>query len=50
MKLKKVFLAAVLSTLAVSLLSGCNNNNNQPSSTPKPQSSVPVDDEDEEII
>ena len=50
MKLKKVFLAAVLPTLAVSLLSGCNNNNNQPSSTPKPQSFVPVDDEDEEII
>ena len=50
MKLKKVFLAAVLPTLAVSLLSGCNNNNNQPSSTPKPQSFVPADDEDEEII
>ena len=50
MKLKKTFLAAILSTLAVSLLASCFNNNNKPSNTSKQQSFVPADDEDEEKV
>ena len=46
MKLKKVFLAAILPTLAVSLLTGCNV---QPEAdTSKPQSFVPAEDDEEE--
>ena len=48
MKLKKVFLAAVLPTLAVSLLTSCNVV--QPVSTSKTPSFVPAEDEDEEIV
>ena len=49
MKSKKLFLAIVLPTLAVSLLSGCNSNN-QSQSASRPQSFVSYDDEDEEIV
>ena len=46
MKLKKVFLAAILPTLAVSLLAGCSV---QPQPvTSKPQSFVPAEDDEEE--
>lgn len=49
MKSNKLFLAIVLPTLAVSLLSSCNNN--QPTPTSKPQSFVPYEgDYDEEEI
>ena len=48
MKLNKIFLAAVLPTLAVSLLTGCNNNATKPSS--KQTSFVPADDDEEEEI
>ena len=48
MKLKKVFLAAILPTLAVSLLSSCNVV--QPVNTSKTPSFVPAEDEDEEIV
>ena len=48
MKLKKVFLAAILPTLAVSLLSSCNSV--QPVNTSKTPSFVPAEDEDEEIV
>ena len=49
MKSKKLFLAIVLPTLAVSLLSGCNSNN-QSQSASRPQSFVSYDDEEEEIV
>ena len=48
MKLKRVFLAAILPTLAVSLLSSCNSV--QPVNTSKTPSFVPAEDEDEEIV
>ena len=48
MKPNKIFLAAVLPTLAVSLLTGCNNNAAKPSS--KQTSFVPADDDEEEEI
>ena len=48
MKSNKIFLAAVLPTLAVSLLTGCNNNAAKHSS--KQTSFVPADDDEEEEI
>ena len=43
-------MAAILSTLAVSLLASCSNNNNKSNNTSKQQSFVPADDEDEEKV
>ena len=49
MKLNKIFFAAVLPTLAVSLLTGCNNNNSAVPSS-KQNSFIPADDDEEEIV